>query len=353
MTRSRVISGLRILLALLVVGAVSIAVARNWREVSADIGRIDAGTFALAALLVCLPPLFTVLGWRILLADLGSPLHLAPAGGIFFVGQLGKYVPGAVWSIVAQAEIGARLHIPRRRSAVVAFVTVAIAAICGLIVGVPALPLLITRDDSSATTGWVVLLAMPLLAVVLWPRLLNWAIATVLRILRREPLEHRLSGRAVLSATLLFIGAWVSSGLHVLVLARATGTDYETSQLLLATLSGFALASSLAMFSVILPAGVGVREGVLVLILAPVTSTSAATAVVVISRSLTVAADVLFALLGWLYARSHHLLTSPQEREHDHIVIDPSGDGDDSDGDGNGNGAALEARAPGPTDPRP
>ena len=323
MTRSRVFSGLRILLALLVVTAVSIAVARNWRQVSADIGRIDAGTFALAAVLVCLPPLLTVLGWRILLADLGSPLHLAPAGGIFFVGQLGKYVPGAVWSIVAQAEIGARLHIPRRRSAVVAFVSVAIAAICGLIVGVPALPLLITRDDSAAKTGWVVLLAMPLLAVVLWPRLLNRAIATVLRILRREPLERQLSGRAVLSATLLFICAWVSSGLHVLVLARATSTDYETGQLLLATVSGFALASSLAMFSVILPAGVGVREGVLVLILAPVTSTSAATAVVVISRFLTVAADVVFALLGWTYARSHHLLTSPQEREHDHIDIDP------------------------------
>lgn len=345
MTRSRVFTLLRSLLALLVVAAVSIAVARNWRAVSADIDRIDAGSFALAAVLVCLPPLLTVLAWRILLADLGSPLHVAPAGGVFFVGQLGKYVPGAVWSIVAQAEIGARLHIPRRRSAVVAFVTVAIAAICGLIVGVPALPLLITRDDSSAATGWMVLLAMPLLAVVLWPRLLNWAIATVLKILRREPLERELSGRAVLSATLLLIGAWLCSGLHVLVLARATSTDYESGQLLLATLSGFALASSLAMFSVILPAGVGVREGVLVLILAPVTSTSAATAVVVISRFLTVAADVLFALLGWAYARSHHLLTSAQEREHDHIVVDSVGEVA-SDG-------APGEQAPGPRQARP
>lgn len=322
-TRTRVFSGLRILLALLVVAAVTVAVAKNWREVSADIGRIEAGTFALAAVLVCLPPIFTVLGWRVLMADLGSPLHVAPAGGIFFVGQLGKYVPGAVWSIVAQAEIGARLHIPRKRSAVVAFVTVAMAAICGLIVGAPAVPLLITRDDSAARTGWALLLAVPLLAVVLWPPLLNLGISTVLRVLRREQLEHRLSGRAVLTASILFIGAWVSSGLHVLVLARATGSDYETGQLLLASLSGFALASSIAMFSVVLPAGVGVREGVLVLILAPVTSTSAATAVVVISRFLTVAADVVFALGGWLYARSHHLVTSAEERRHDHIEVDP------------------------------
>jgi uncharacterized membrane protein YbhN (UPF0104 family) len=85
---------------------------------------------------------------------------------------------------------------------------------------------------------------------------------------------------------------------------------------------GFALASSLAMFSVVLPAGVGVREGLLVLMLGPVTSTSAATAVVLLSRFLTVAADVLFALLGWAYARSHHLLTSRDERLQDHIVVD-------------------------------
>ncbi len=327
MTRARLFTAMRIVLALLVVTAVSVAVARNWAEVSQDINKIDGRTFALAAFLVCLPPIFTMLGWRVLLADLGTPLHVAPSGGVFFVGQLGKYLPGAVWSIVAQAEMGARLDIPRRRSAVVAFTTVAVAAICGLIVGMPAVPLLITGGNAS-TTGWVALFMVPLLCLVLWPRLLNWLIATVLRVLRREPLERQLSGRAVLGASTLFIAAWICSGLHAWVLARATatGTAYDGSTLALATISGFALASSLAMFSVVLPAGVGVREGLLVLMLAPVTSTSAATAVVVLSRFLTVMSDVLFALGGWLYARSHHLLTSPDEREQDQVVVDrPTG----------------------------
>lgn len=321
MTRSRVFTGLRILFALLVVSAIALAVARNWTEVSADIRRIDAATFLLAAAIVCLPPLFTMLGWRVLLADLGSPLHVAPAGGVFFVGQLGKYLPGAVWGIVAQAEMGARLKIPRRRSAVVAFVTVALAAICGLIVGAPALPLLLNRSDSAASTGWAALVVLPLLVVILWPPLLNWGIATVLRVLRREPLERTLSGRAVLTASGLFACAWVSSGAHVLVLARATSRSYDDSDLLLATLCGMALASSLAMFSIVLPAGVGVREGLLVLVLAPVISTSSATAVVVISRFLTLSADVLYALVGWAYARRHHLVTSHAERVHDHVVV--------------------------------
>ena len=144
-----------------------------------------------------------------------------------------------------------------------------------------------------------------MLAVASGRRLLNWGIATVLRVLRREPLERQLSGRAIAEASAPVRRArgsapactpWCS--------LRATGATADVSGLLVATLCGFALASSLAMFSVVLPAGVGVREGLLVLMLAPVSSTSAATAVVVLSRFLTVLADVLFALLGWAYARS-------------------------------------------------
>jgi hypothetical protein len=218
--------------------------------------------------------------------------------------------------------MGSRLHIPRPRSAVVGLVSVGLAAICGLIVGLPALPLLFSRQE-SATVGWTLVLVLPLLAVVLWPRLLNWGIGRGLRLLRREQLEHRLSGRAVLLSSLTFIAAWLCSGLHVLVLARATASgELDTRRLILATVSGFALASSLAMFSFVLPAGLGVREGLLVLLLGTVISTGTATAVVVLSRFLTVMADLVFALLGWAWARSHHLITSRTEREHDHVVVD-------------------------------
>jgi glycosyltransferase 2 family protein len=323
MRRHHVFAALRLGLAVLVLAAVTIAIARNWAEVSADIRRVPGQALTLAAVLCAVPPILTMLGWRIILADLGSPLHLAPAGGVFYVGQLGKYLPGSVWSVVAQAEMGARLHIPRRRSAVVGLVSVGLAAICGLIVGLPALPLLFSRNESASSAGWVLLLVLPLMAVAFWPRLLNWGIARGLRLMRREALEHELSGRAVLLASLTFIAAWLASGLHVFVLSRSIAAgDVDLRSLVLASVAGFALASSLAMFSVILPAGLGIREGLLVLLLASVISPSTAAAVVVLSRFLTVVADVVFALLGWAWARQHHLITSRAERERDHVVVD-------------------------------
>ena len=96
---------------------------------------------------------------------------------------------------------------------------------------------------------------------------------------------------------------------------------------MLASVCGFALASSLAMLTVVLPAG-GVQEGLLVLLLTPATSVSAATAVVVLSRFLTVLADVVFALAGWAWARSHHLLTSRAERAKEGVVLEEDEAGD-------------------------
>ena len=60
----------------------------------------------------------------------------------------------------------------------------------------------------------------------------------------------------------------------------------------------------------ILPAGIGAREGLLTLILSAAIPTAAAAAVAILSRFIVTAVDVLAALVGWLYARSHHLISA-------------------------------------------
>ena len=64
MRRHQVLTALRIGLAVLVVTAVVVALAKNWDEVSADLRRMDAGTVALAFAIACIPPVLTVLAWR-------------------------------------------------------------------------------------------------------------------------------------------------------------------------------------------------------------------------------------------------------------------------------------------------
>lgn len=307
-TRRRVVDALRIGFLLLVLVAVGIALWSNWEEVRGDLGRLDPGTLLAATALALLSPFATVLGWRVLLADLGSRLHIAQASGVFFVGQLGKYLPGSVWSVVVQTEMAVRLGVPRRRTAVVGLLCIGLSALTGLVVGLPALPVLLTRGD-AVLPWWGVLLLVAVLLLLLWPPLLNLGFRTALRLLRRPPLEHSLSAGAVALSSVWFTLSWVIGGLSVWVMAHALAPDdADVAGLLLVAVSGYLLAAGIGMFSIVVPAGVGVRDGVMVLLLTTQMSLSAATAVVVVARFLTVLGDVVWAAAGWLWARSHHLL---------------------------------------------
>jgi hypothetical protein len=307
-SRRHLLGLLRIAVALVILAAVGWAVARNWTAVSADLARVAPSALAAALVLALVGPVLTMLGWRVLMADLGSPLHVAPSAGIFFVGQLGKYLPGSVWSVLAQAEMGARLDVPRRRSGVVGLVGIGLGVLTGLLVGLPALSLLL-GSSRSGSAGWL-LLAVPLVVVACWPRALNLLVGIGLRLLRREPLEHELSGRAVLVTVLLFVASWLAFGLQTWILARSVGGTVGAGSLTLATLSGYALAATIGQLAVIAPAGVGVRESLLVFLLGSSMSSSAALAVVLLSRFAVTLGDVLLAGGGWVYARSHRLLSA-------------------------------------------
>ena len=80
--------------------------------------------------------------------------------------------------------------------------------------------------------------------------------------------------------------------------------------LALATLSGYALAATIGQLAVIAPAGVGVRESLLVFLLGSSMTSSAALAVVLLSRFAVTLGDVLLAGGGWVYARTHRLLSA-------------------------------------------
>lgn len=57
----------------------------------------------------------TLLGvnWLVIIRHAGSPAPTRRGLNWFFVGQLGKYVPGAIWPIVGQAELAHRAATPR------------------------------------------------------------------------------------------------------------------------------------------------------------------------------------------------------------------------------------------------
>jgi glycosyltransferase 2 family protein len=271
-------------------------VSGQWTDIQHAVGRIGLrwSAAALGATLAAL--LASVLSWRALLAGFGSPLPLAASSRIMFVGQLGKYLPGSVWPVLAQMEIATTHQVPRHRTGLASLLTMLVALLSGLLVAVVTLPF----TGSGTQYAWV-FLAAPVLIGCLCPKVLNWGFARMARLARRPPLEHPLPGRTIAVSLGWSVVSWLCYGAQIWVLAIRVGAPAGTALPLAA--GAFALAWSVGFLVIFVPAGAGVREVVMVAVLTHgLGGHDRALAVALVSRGVTVAADAITAgfATAWL-----------------------------------------------------
>jgi len=278
------------------VGLCLYTVAREWNSVRAAIVGIGV-VGILAALLATLAAMLAAMCcWRTLLAALGSPLSTRAAMGIVFVGQLGKYLPGSVWPVLAQMELANAYQVPRHRAATASVLAMVLSLFAGLLAALVTLPLVLTTPPYR-----LLLLAVPVMLVFLHPKVLNPALHLLFRLARRPGSYEPLRGRAVLAALGWALLSWLAYGLQIWLLAVRLGAPEGRTALL--AVGGFALAWSVGFVVVFAPAGAGVRDVLLVTILGTVLGVADATAVALVSRLLMTGGDLLAAAVAAFAAR--------------------------------------------------
>jgi uncharacterized membrane protein YbhN (UPF0104 family) len=300
----------RVVFLLAVLASFVAAIVGKRHDIADGLRQLSPGWLVVAAVLVLGGTVAMGMSWRALLADLGSPLPARPAARVFFLGQLGKYLPGSVWPVVAQAELGRDHGVPPRRSATAAMLTLAISLVASLVVAAATLPL--ATPAALRRYGWA-FAAVPVLVVLLHPRVLNPLVATAFRILRRPAPTERLTLAGIGRAAAWALVAWVLYGLQVAVLIGDLGATGPRA--VLAATGAFALAWSVGFLVIIVPAGAGIREGVLTVALSPVLASAPALLVALISRLLLSGGDLLLAGAAVLAAR---------RTGHDASIITPA-----------------------------
>ena len=277
-----------------------IALARSGRQVLDHVGELDVPELLLAQLAMLIGMFATLLTWRAILADLGSTLPLPAALRVFFLGQLGTYVPGSIWPVVAQMELGKEHGVPRARSGTVGLLTVALTLMAGLLVAAVTLPF--TSAHALHTYAWV-FLAVPVFAVALLPPVANRSLDTLLRLARRGGLSEPLTGKGLVTGLWWAVVAWAFFGLQIFFLAHALGA--EAAKALPLSIGAYALAWTIGFLVVIAPAGAGVREAALVVGLSPVLSQQDALLVALVSRAISTIGDGVWAGIAVAAARRH------------------------------------------------
>jgi len=294
MNRRRLIQTL-----ILLVGLTGIALA-VWKSVEDTQGQVLPSAAALVAggLLAQIGILASARAWVSLFSDLLTERsNRALLRGTFYLSQLTKYLPvGGVAQAASQLGLAPTAGIPLKRAAV----AYPVSAVCAVVAG---LTLSTGLVFETGLPGWVrVLCVCGLLSVVLLRRGL---MARFLTFARR--VYHRVPSAELLPTQrdILMFYVWA------LVTVAASAAAYSlmlgslhTGANLLTIFCGFALSWVIGFLAVPIPAGVGVREALLVALILGV-GTGSVLAASLALRLLTIGTEVMAFLVNKLVVRHH------------------------------------------------
>jgi uncharacterized membrane protein YbhN (UPF0104 family) len=272
-------------LALLIIGFATRALVRNWDALRSQplAWKIDPAWIVLSAACVWLMYALLIVAWRTMLAAWGQPLQAWTAARIWTVSSLGKYLPGKVWAIAGMALMAQQAGVAAwaATGSAVILQVLAIgtgAAVAGL-TGVGALES--AHPGTRAALVLLIAASVAGIALLLWP-------PTLRRMLRlaapgSESRPAPAAGAIILGIVANSV-AWIGYGAALWLLAR--GVLPEAPLDLSRAIAVFTASYLAGFLALLAPGGLGVREGVFILMLQGSLGIGAATGLAVASRLL-------------------------------------------------------------------
>ena len=232
---------------------------------------------------------------------MGSPLTLPQGVSLLTVPMLGGYLPGRVFSVAGHAAIARVMGVPLEVSAAGVFLLTGLGLLAAILVG---LVLLLAAPVPGLDPGLFRLSlagALVLTLLVLHPRLYLALVNLLLRAMRRPPVRMGLrlaSMLLMLGGMCLYVIGFVGG---FVVMARGVmELPFSAAPTMIGAIS---LATTIGFLALFAPAGIGVREGLLLLLLSPVLGRPTAAVLAVTLRLLQIVVDVLLVGSGALILR--------------------------------------------------
>jgi uncharacterized membrane protein YbhN (UPF0104 family) len=281
----------QVVVGLLIVGFAIRALVRNWDQLRSQPleWQIRPGWLLLSLGLVWLMYLLLIFAWRSMLSAWGQQLDGWSAARIWILSSLGKYVPGKVWAVAGMALLSQRAGVAAWAATSSAVVMQVLAIGTGAVVAALAGAQILESARPGARTGLLLLVAGAVISVglLLWPPFLR----RLLRLAAPQAVGERPpTGRGIVVGIATNVVAWLGYGLALWLLARGLlPTSGLGLRLAIATFTASYLAGFLALF---VPGGIGVREGLFILMLQEPLGVGVATSLALASRLLLTVAEL-------------------------------------------------------------
>ncbi len=258
-----------------------------------------------AALMYALIIPISAWAWARLLAHQGEAWGVGRLAGLMGIMQLAKYVPGNVAQHASRAALALRAGMGGRALAVTVVQETVLATAASLMVGLPALALSapgLTQIPEGARVPMLVAGALLALAVLV----LGSVTVAPARLACHRSRWARALGRAgglpgpaaTLPAIVAYMVNYLLIGLGLWLVARAAGLPVQVDLALVT--AAFSLAWLLGFLAPGAPAGLGVREGIMLILLAGAAPDPDLLLFVMLARAVTLLGDGVCFVGGWL-----------------------------------------------------
>ncbi len=236
---------------------------------------------AILALVYGLSNLMLAQAWQKILQHLGLSVATPWAMWAYGVSQIAKYVPGNIFHLAGRQALGAAAGLPHWPLAKSAFWELGLIAAAGAMFGLLVLPVL---------TGYVTVLSS-----------LAFFVATLLGVIFSL---RRVFGQTIMLTFLWYVGFLVISGLIFIGLIELVHkTPAIQLEDFLPLIGAYVLAWLAGLITPGAPAGIGVRELVLLLLLAGIVGEADLVIAVALGRLVTASGDGLFFVTASLFGR--------------------------------------------------
>jgi hypothetical protein len=286
-------------IAVLAVGFLAYTAARNWSRLPDIHWRFEPAWLVACVAALAVFQAIQAQMWLGMLRAMGGRLATPRGWWIFSATMLARYIPTNLAMVVGRTAMAERDGVPKR-------VTMAstVYQLGAAFAGATAVAayFVIELPDLQDTPVRFVALALPVAALVaLDPRIFHRLADFALKRLGREPLPVSLPRSAVLLYTGIAAVSFVIAGVGVWTFTEAihpvAAADVPT------VVGSYSVGFAISVLTIVLPGGLGAREGAMVAALSPVMPVAVALAVSIAVRLLQIGIEVLYATITPVWAR--------------------------------------------------
>ena len=230
---------------------------QDWPDASAALRDANLWWVAVGAVCAAVSMTSIGMGWRGVLRLLGVRVPIGRVVAWYYVGEMGKYLPGGVWPVLGRGELARRGGVPRRRAYASVAMSLALLYLAALFVAAAFLPFAVSGGGFNP---WMLfLLALPLGVVLLHHDVLAWLIGLISKVTGRKIDVDIPEWRDSLRLVATYVPTWLFVGGGTWAIARALDPNASFSRVMFATV----LSWTAGFLAVPVPAGAGIREAVL------------------------------------------------------------------------------------------